>query len=234
MKLKRDFYKRDTIEVAKDLLGKILVRIDGNRVYRGKIVETEAYLGLEDRASHAYGGSITDRTRLLYAEGGFSYVFFIYGMYNCFNVTTRDKFTPEAVLIRALEPIDNFDEISINRYGMKYDEISNYKKKNITNGPGKLCVAFNITRDLNSEDLLGDKIYIEDINEIGEEINIVHSKRIGIDYAQEAKDFLYRFYIESNPYVSKKWLFIVPRDIFINRWFFWVRWYNIILFSMKK
>lgn len=202
MKLDRNFYSRDTITVAKELLGKVLVRVDGDKIYRGKIVETEAYLGLTDKASHAYGGKITNRTLNLYQEAGFSYVFLIYGMYDCFNVVTCSKKIPEAVLIRAIEPLSELDGISQNRYNMNYSELSAYKKKNISNGPGKLCKALKIDRNLNQKDLLEDEIYIEDGSD--DIFSIVTDKRIGIDYSEEAKDFMYRFYIEGNKHVSKE------------------------------
>lgn len=200
MKQGIEFYRGDTIGLAKRLLGKVLVRVDGEKVYRGIIVETEAYLGLNDKACHTYGGKMTERTKTMYLREGFSYVYLIYGIYSCFNITSGGEGIPEGVLVRAIEPISDIDDIAINRYGTSYDQLNKYKRKNISNGPGKLCKALKIDRDLNEIDLLGDTLYIEDIGY--NEFSIVESKRIGIDYAEEAKEYLYRFYIGGNEYVS--------------------------------
>lgn len=200
-KLNREFYSRDTETVAKELLGKILVHeVDGKRL-SGKIVETEAYLGIKDKAAHSYGGRRTPRVEVMYGEAGFSYVFIIYGMYYCFNVVTQKEETPEAVLIRALEPVENLDIIANNRFKKDYNDLTKTQIKSLTNGPGKLCDALKINKILNGEDLCDNKLYIEDNDE---EFNIITDKRIGIDYAEEAKDYLLRFYIENNKYVSVK------------------------------
>lgn len=199
-RLNREFYTRDTLDVAKDLLGKIIV-VENETKLLGKIVEVEAYGGISDKAAHSYGNRKTERTKIMYEEGGYVYVFQIYGMYNCLNIVSSKKDVPEAVLIRAIEPVENIDEFSKNRYGKKFDELTKYQQKNITNGPGKLCMAMNITKKFNGLDLCKDNIYIVDNDE---EFEIVESKRIGIDYAEEAKDYLWRFYIKDNKYVSKK------------------------------
>lgn len=200
-KLNREFYSRDTETVAKELLGKILVHeVDGKRL-SGKIVETEAYLGIKDKAAHSYGGRRTPRVEVMYGKAGFSYVFIIYGMYYCFNVVTQKEEIPEAVLIRALEPIENLDIIGNNRFKKDYNDLTKTQIKSLTNGPGKLCDALKINKTLNGEDLCNNKLYIEDNDE---EFNIIIDKRIGIDYAEEAKDYLLRFYIENNKYVSVK------------------------------
>lgn len=200
-KLEREFYKKNAIEVSKELLGKYLVHeYDGNKVI-SKIVEVEAYMGEEDKAAHSYGRRRTERTEVMYKEGGYAYVFQIYGMYYCVNVVCSEVDIPQAVLIRGLEPIEGIEKMGMNRYGKNYDELTNYEKKNLSNGPGKLCIAMNIDKKLNGEDLCGDTLYILDNKE---EFNMVSSKRINIDYAEEAKDFLWRFYIEGNKYVSKK------------------------------
>ncbi|ABK60840.1 DNA-3-methyladenine glycosylase [Clostridium novyi] len=199
-RLNREFYTRDTIEVAKDLLGKIIV-VENETKLLGKIVEVEAYGGISDKAAHSYGNRKTERTKIMYEEGGYVYVFQIYGMYNCLNIVSSKKDVPEAVLIRAVEPIENIDDFSKNRYGKDFNELTKYQQKNITNGPGKLCMAMNITKKFNGLDLCKDNIYIVDNKE---EFEIVASKRIGIDYAEEAKDYLWRFYIKDSKYVSKK------------------------------
>lgn len=201
-KLTREFYKRDTLLVAKELLGKYLVVNHGDDILKGRIVEVEAYMGTADKAAHSYSGKVTERTKVMYKEGGYAYVYLIYGMYYCMNVVSSVENLPEAILIRAIEPINKLDTMCINRYGKSFKTLNSYEKKNLTNGPGKLCKAMNITKELNGEDLCGDKFYIlEDEKE--EVVEIISSKRIGIEYAEEAKDFLWRFYIKDNKFVSK-------------------------------
>src|SRR5919206_2925153 len=157
MKLHREFYTRpDVLEVARDLLGKKLVvpNKNGKRV-AGIIVETEAYRGPEDRASHAYGGRRTNRTETMYGIGGTAYVYFVYGMYNQFNVVTNVENTPHAVLVRALEPVEGLDVIRRRRPGR-----SEYEW---TSGPGRLCLALGIDRKLDKADLVvGDRVWIEE------------------------------------------------------------------------
>lgn len=199
--LGNNFFKRDTVEVAKNLLGKIIIRNISGNFFCAKIVETEAYLGLEDRACHSYGGNITKRNEILYKEGGTIYVYMIYGMYNLLNIVTKSEIYPEAVLIRAVEPIENFDDFAINRFGKIYKDLSSYQRKNLTNGPGKLSMAMGIDRALNGKILSPDYLFIED----GEYVkNIIETKRIGIDYAGEDANLPLRYYIKDNPYVSVK------------------------------
>lgn len=201
MKLDREFYSRDTLTVARELLGKVLVHNINGQKLRGIIVETEAYLGLRDKAAHSYGGRKTKRVESMYDLPGTAYVFFIYGMYYCFNIVTERIGVPEAVLIRGIEPIEGLDFMARNRFGVDYDNLTKRQKRNLTNGPGKLSIAFNIDKSLDGMDLCGDSLYLEHGD--GREFNIVQTKRIGIDYAEEARDFPYRFYIQGNPYVSK-------------------------------
>ena len=199
--LGNNFFKRDTVEVAKNLLGKKIIRNISGNFFCAKIVETEAYLGLEDRACHSYGGNITKRNEILYKEGGTIYVYMIYGMYNLLNIVTKSEIYPEAVLIRAVEPIENFDDFAINRFGKIYKDLSSYQRKNLTNGPGKLSMAMGIDRALNGKILSPDYLFIED----GEYVkNIIETKRIGIDYAGEDANLPLRYYIKDNPYVSVK------------------------------
>lgn len=199
--LESNFFKRDTVEVAKNLLGKKIIRNISGNFFCAKIVETEAYIGLEDRACHSYGGNITKRSEILYKEGGTIYVYLIYGMYNLLNIVTKNENDPEAVLIRAVEPIENIDAMSLNRFGKIYKDLSSYQKKNLTNGPGKLTIAMGIDRALNGKILSQDYLYIEE----GEDVrNIIETKRIGIDYAGEDANLPLRFYIEDNHYVSVK------------------------------
>lgn len=205
MRLERDFFARDTLIVAKELLGKVIVReIDGIRL-SGKIVETEGYIGSIDKASHAYGGKKTPRVEPLYGEPGISYVFSIYGMYECFNVISKEKGSPEGILIRAVEPIDGLEKIAQNRFLKSYDTLTAKEIKNLTNGPSKLCIALDINKKVhNFMDLVKSKeLYIED-GDIINSSDIVETTRVGIDYAEEAVDFPWRFYVKNNIYVSKK------------------------------
>lgn len=202
MKLDKNFYLKDTVDISKSLLGKILVRKTKDKTYKARIVETESYLGVEDKAAHTYKGKRTNRTETMFLEGGYCYVYFTYGMYNLLNIVTEEKDNPRAVLIRAVEPISNIDDFSISRYNLEYNQLNSYKKKNLTNGPGKLTMAMEIDRNLDKMSILEDKIYIEDDN--FRDFKIVEAKRVGIDYAEEWKDKLLRFYIEGNKYVSVK------------------------------
>ena len=201
--LKNDFFKRDTVEVAKSLIGKKIIRNISGNFFCAKIVETEAYLGLEDRACHSYGGRITDRNKTLYLPGGHIYVYLIYGMYDLLNIVTRDEEHPEAVLIRGVEPLENLDGISKNRFGKAYEELSTYQRKNLSNGPGKLSMAIGINRSLNGKVLSKDYLYIGEGEEVPEK-DLVITKRIGIDYAGEDADLPLRFCLRDNPYESKK------------------------------
>ena len=203
MIIDKEFYNRSAIDVANDLLGKVLVREVDGRILKGKIVETESYIGAIDKACHAYNGRRTKRTEILYSDCGVAYVYFIYGLYHCFNVVTNEKDVAEAVLIRAIEPLNEFDYISQVRYKKQFKELSKTQIKNLTNGPSKLCLAYLIDKDLNGDKLYEQgKIYLEESDE--NDFEIVKTKRIGIDYAEEAKDFLWRFYIKDNDFVSKK------------------------------
>ncbi|WP_186428714.1 DNA-3-methyladenine glycosylase [Clostridium sp. BSD9I1] len=201
MKLSREFYNRDTLKVAKGLLGKNLVTVENNIITSGKIVEVEAYMGLEDKAAHSYGGRRTKRVEVMYGKPGVAYVYFIYGLYYCMNVVAREEGIAQAVLIRAVEPLQGKEIMSKRRFNKNYDELKKRDIINLTSGPSKLCMAFNIDRSMNGEDLLGDRIYIEEGNK--EEFEIGESSRIGIDYAEEAKHYPWRFFVSGNPYVSK-------------------------------
>ncbi|MBU3092010.1 DNA-3-methyladenine glycosylase [Clostridium sp. CM028] len=203
MRLIREFYAREALQVAKELLGKTLVHEVNGVKLRGKIVETEAYIGSIDKACHAYGGKHTPRLETLYGMPGIAYVYFIYGMYHCFNVITKEEGIAEGVLIRAIQPIEGLDEMSKLRFKKGYNELTKAQIKNLTTGPSKLCIAMNINKENNKQDLCISELYIEDAVE-KEKIEIIEAKRIGIDYAEEAKDFLWRFYIKNNIWVSVK------------------------------
>ncbi|MDQ3711131.1 MAG: DNA-3-methyladenine glycosylase [Acidobacteriota bacterium] len=196
-KLSCEFYTRaDTLQIAQDLLGKTLVipNADGARV-SGMIVETEAYLGIEDKAAHSYGNRRTTRTETMFATGGTVYIFFIYGMYFQFNVVVGEKDVPHAILIRAVEPIENIELMRERRGAMK--------DINLTSGPGKLCIALGVNKSFNNEDLLGNRAWLEKGAKISVE-EIVCGKRVGIDYAEEYAEKLWRFWIKDNGFVSRK------------------------------
>ena len=196
-KLPREFYTRSNVlTVARDLLGKLLVvpTEDGRRV-SGMIVETEAYRGPEDRASHAYGGRRTKRTETMYGEGGVAYVYFVYGMYYQFNVVCNLADIPHAILVRAVEPVEGIELMRERRH--------QHPDHNLTNGPGKLCIALNIDRALNAADLLGNRVWLEEFQSIPPR-RIAKGPRIGIDYAQEWIDKPWRFWIRDNSYVSRR------------------------------
>jgi DNA-3-methyladenine glycosylase len=199
-KLARDFYARDALCVAEDLLGKLIVRFVDGQQLSAMIVETEAYMDRDDKAAHFFGGRRTPRVEVIYGEPGFSYVFFVYGMHHCFNVVTGSKGVPQAVLIRAAEPVGGLDLMARNRYGMAYTQLGKTQVTQLTNGPGKLCQALAIDRACNGLDLCGDELFIEDRESAN--LEIATSKRIGIDYAEEAKEFPWRMYIKNNRYVS--------------------------------
>lgn len=200
-KLDRDFYLRDTLVVAKELLGKELVHESGSCRTVGRIVETEAYTGPEDKGSHSYGGRRTNRNEVMYSQGGTAYVYLIYGMYHCFNVVTEEAGMPAAVLVRAVEPAEGLELMSRARYNTDYTVLSRSHKTGLCNGPGKLCIAMNIGRAENGLDLCGNQLYIRDAR--CEPFRIKSSPRINIDYAEEYRDKPWRFYIEGSKYVSK-------------------------------
>lgn len=202
MKCGRKFFIRDAVTVAKDSLGKYLVHNTPKGKLSGKIVEVEAYVGPHDKASHARNGKITPRNKAEFMEGGYIYIYLVYGMYWQLNISTGKERYPECFLIRALEPTDG---IEIMRKNRKCNDILN-----LTNGPGKLCQAMKFSKKHYGIDIAkSNEIYIEDhaSSETGsKKINknkIIKSKRIGIDYADEWKDKLLRFYIKDNRFVSK-------------------------------
>ena len=196
-RLSREFFtRRDTLRVARDLLGKLLVvPCDDGRRVSGMIVETEAYLGEIDKAAHSYGGRRTARNEITYAEGGHVYVFFVYGMYYQLNLVTGLAVHPHVVLIRAIEPVEGIETMRLRR-GMMKDT-------NLTSGPAKLCIAFGITRDLNGEDLMGERIWVEEYRNL-KKSEIASGPRVGIDYAGEFVDMPWRFWVKGNSFVSKK------------------------------
>ena len=179
--LPRTFYDRDTVAVARDLLGKHLLLVSGGVERIGRIVEVEAYLGPHDLASHSSRGR-TARTRVMFGPPGHAYVYLVYGMHCCMNVVTEREGHASAVLLRAVEPVKNVDRS--------------------TRGPGRLCKAMHIDRRLDGHDLVSDDFFIADPLE-GEPPRIVKRARVGVEYAGRWARRHLRFYIRGNPFVSK-------------------------------
>jgi DNA-3-methyladenine glycosylase len=195
-KLPIQFYKRtDVVLIAKELIGKIIVtRFDGITT-SGRIVETEAYIGHTDRASHAFAGKRTARNEHMYAAAGTAYVYICYGMHHLFNVVTNKKDIPDAVLIRAVEPLTGTD-IMLSRTGkLKLDN-------SVTKGPGNAAKALGISKSHSGIHLLKDEIYIADDGFVMEENLIGISRRIGIERTGDAVEKPYRFYVKGNLFVS--------------------------------
>jgi len=178
-KLPRNFYSQSTLKVARELLGKYLIYVDGGIQLVGRIVETEAYQGPQDLAAHSARGR-TERNQVMFGRAGHVYVYLIYGMWNCVNVVTRAEGIPHAVLIRAVEPIENLNDK--------------------THGPGLLCKAYGIDRQLNGTDLCGGKMWIESHDDRA--VRMKRATRIGVDYAGEWVHKLWRFYDRDSAYVS--------------------------------
>ena len=197
-KLGRDFYTRaDTLEVARDLLGKRLVvpAESGARV-SGCIVEVEAYLGVEDRAAHSYGGRRTARTETMFGLGGRAYVFFVYGMHYQFNVVTGPAGLPHVVLVRAVEPEEG-RRLMLERRPVR-------SERELTSGPGKLCRALGLDLSFDGEDLTGRRIWLEETGVVYAPGQIASGPRVGIDYAGEDALKPWRFWVKGNEYVSRK------------------------------
>lgn len=195
----RSFFEADALTLARALIGKTLVYESEIGRMAGVIAETEAYMGVTDRASHAFGGRRTARTETMYLPGGFAYVYLIYGLYACMNVTAAGRDNPEAVLIRAVLPtegislmLDNVREKSRRKKpAVLPTEQEESRLFSLTNGPGKLCLAMGITRALNGTDMTDSSFYIRDDGLKPQEIRT--APRVGIDYAGEAKDYPWRF-----------------------------------------
>jgi DNA-3-methyladenine glycosylase len=188
--LPRDFYARDTVKVARDLLGKRLVRVKGKNRMEGRIVEVEAYRGLDDPASHAFRGP-TPRNAPMFGEPGHAYIYFTYGNHYCLNITTQEVGTPGAVLIRAIQPLEGLHEMRRLR--------PNVLDSNLTNGPGKLTKALGIDKSLNEADMTKrGEIFVTESDETT--FDVARSARVGIS---QGRDRLWRFYVAGNSYVSK-------------------------------
>jgi len=197
-KLGIDFYQRPKVlQIAKELLGKILVTKWNGLETSGRIVEVEAYNGVIDKASHAWGGRRTNRNEIMYADGGVAYVYLCYGIHHLFNVVTNKKETPHAILIRALEPISGID-VMLERTGKKQLDNS------LTRGPGNVSKALGIFTKHTGESLLSKMLFIAQDDFKWSKRELAASPRIGVDYAGEDAKLPYRFFIKGNPFVSGK------------------------------
>ena len=197
-KLPAAFYRRkDVVKIARELIGKVLVTTFDDRITAGRIVETEAYNGIVDKASHAWNGRRTDRTSVMYEPGGLSYVYLCYGIHHLFNVVTNIADIPHAVLVRALEPIDGIEEMLV-RTGKKKPDHS------LTKGPGNAAKAMGLNRIHTGLSLLDDTVFIAEDDFRIKPAAIGVSPRIGVDYAAEDALLPYRFFVKGNPYVSGK------------------------------
>jgi DNA-3-methyladenine glycosylase len=199
LKLPQSYYLQDdVVGIARDLIGKKILSVMGGELTSGIITETEAYRGHDDKACHAHLGRFTERTKIMYEEGGVAYVYLCYGIHHLFNVITNSKDRADAVLIRAVEPLAGIEVMLERRSKEKLD-------KTLTSGPGNFTKAFGLDRSHYGADLTGDQVWIEEDKSLAlkaEEISV--SKRIGIDYAEEDKELPWRFYLNSSKYVSKK------------------------------
>ncbi len=192
MKLTKVFYlQEDVVQIAKDLLGKCLCTNFDGTITSGIITETEAYAGIADKASHAYGNRRTQRTEIMYQEGGIAYVYLCYGIYSLFNVVTNVSNIPHAVLIRGIQPVEGFEKIK-ERYQQK--DLGKY----LLNGPGKLTKALGIHYSHTAMGLQGNQIWIEDRQYVVKENNVIVSTRIGVDYAKEDALLPYRFLLKNH------------------------------------
>ena len=188
------YQNEQVVSLAKDLLGKYIFANTGNRLTGGIITETEAYAGVTDKASHAYGGRRTARTEIMYHSGGVSYVYFTYGMHHLFNIVTGKEGVPHAILIRAIFPTEGI-ETMFQRTGKSK---ANY---NLTNGPAKLTKAMGITREQNGIELTGKIIWLEDRGIVVDDKDVSATPRIGIDYAGEDAKLPYRFVLNYKNYM---------------------------------
>lgn len=197
------FYLGDTVQTAQRLLGKYVVRMLDGQELVARITETEAYVGRMDKAAHAYNYRQTARNAAMFGPPGHAYVYMIYGMHHCLNFVTEPEGEPSAVLLRGLEPVYGLDEMARLRFGKTWDALTRTQRRNITNGPGKCCRALAIDRALNTADLAGEELFVctspadAGLPEVTPPHYTMHTgKRIGIDYAEEAADFPWRFWLE--------------------------------------
>lgn len=201
MKISRDFYlDQDVVKISRELLGKVLCTRLNGAITAGIITETEAYAGVTDRASHAYGSRRTQRTEVMYSEGGTAYVYLCYGIHHLFNIVTNKKNIPHAVLIRAIQPVDGIPEILKRRKLAFKLPLSGKQLKKISAGPGTVSQALGIYTNHTGEKLSGNKIWLEDRNIKISEGEIISGPRVGVEYAKEDALLPYRFRINLKEY----------------------------------
>lgn len=202
-RINRQFYLQPTLKVAKELLGKYFIYQTRQGKLVGKIVETEAYLGPQDRASHAFGNKKTLRNQAEYLKGGHIYIYLVYGMYWQLNISTASEGKPECVLIRSLEPIEGISQMAKNRKIEPFTK-SGAINPNLTNGPGKLCQAMKLDKSHYGLDLVkSGQVYLEDRGEKILKSAVKTGPRIGIDYAGSWKNKPWRFYFKNSCFVSQ-------------------------------
>ena len=201
-RLSREFYSQDTLAAARLLLGKYLIRrLDSGETLAGRVTETEAYIGRCDKACHAYNYRRTSRTETLFAPPGHAYIYLIYGMHHCLNFVTEPEGEPAAVLLRAIQPVAGLETMVRLRYGDR--PLTPQRLRHLADGPGKVCRALCLTRAENGMDLTGDRLFLcdspEDAGISRPELpreRLRTGPRIGVDYAEEARDFPWRFWLE--------------------------------------
>ena len=197
MKLPATYYHNpDVVALSRDLIGKFLFTCIDGIVTGGYIVETEAYNGVIDRASHAYGNRLTPRTKTMYQAGGVAYVYLCYGIHEMFNIVTNVEGNPNAILIRAIQPTEGLEAMQVRRN-------MPVVKPTITMGPGSVAKALGISRAINAHSLQGDIVWIEDRGLTFPDESVAAVPRVGVDYAGEDALLPYRFYVKGNIYVSK-------------------------------
>lgn len=196
-RLPRDYYlNEDVLALSQDLLGKILVTCFNHQMTAGMIVETEAYHGVEDKASHAYNNRRTSRTETMYAQGGVAYIYLCYGLHHLFNIVTGPQNVPHAVLVRAIEPLDGIPTMLKRRNMIAISS-------RLTAGPGMLSTALGITKVNDGSLLTKNPVWIEDRKTLVAKKDIIASSRVGIDYAAEHRDLPWRFRLKNSPWTSK-------------------------------
>ncbi|WP_397303837.1 DNA-3-methyladenine glycosylase [Nonlabens ulvanivorans] len=198
-KLTISYYQHhDVVELSRDLIGKKIVSNINGELTSGIITETEAYRGYDDKACHAHLGRFTDRTKVMYEPGGVAYVYLCYGIHHLFNIITNTDGNADAILIRAVEPVEGID-IMLKRRGKKKLD------KTLTSGPGNFSKAFALDKSFYGADLTGDEVWIEKSDLLRfRESDIISTTRIGIDYAGEDKNLPWRFYLNTSDYISRR------------------------------
>lgn len=202
--MNHNFFDQPTLDLSKQILGAELIHeTEDGIVLSGKIVEVEAYLGPEDRAAHSYGGRRTKRTEVMYGPPGHAYLYIIYGIHVCLNIVSGPAGKPEAILLRAVEPVRGIEKMSLNRGFGPAEDLSARREKQLTSGPGKLVQALGIPIGLYGHDLSEPPLYVRPPESPVPAGEIATGSRIGIENTGEARDYPYRFWIRGNPYVSK-------------------------------